>query len=77
MALVQVNPTEEKPKTSALENAAKVLGVLNNLGNMAAGGYEAFVNRPQELAKMSNITEAQKHKFFLEGTKKPEELGLF
>lgn len=43
MALSQIQPQEEKQKgPSALENAAKVLGILTNIGSVGFQAREAF-----------------------------------
>lgn len=44
LAVEQPGPSQKDP--TALENAAKVLGIISSLGSVAGSGYNAFVTAP-------------------------------
>jgi len=49
MAMLSVEqPAEKQKEPSALENAARVLGVLGTVAGAASGTYDTFVNKPAQ-----------------------------
>lgn len=55
-------PQGNAPKTSALENAAKVLGIVSSVGQAASSGYNAFVNTPAQIDLQKQNLDAAKGK---------------
>jgi len=69
MANTSINPVEEKEKKpSALENAAKILGIVVQAGSLGAGAYDMF-NKPKTPAPTTGVD-------FTMPKKKPLTLGL-
>jgi hypothetical protein len=55
----QPNGQKEKDPTT-LENAAKVLGILTNVGSLGTNSYDTFVNKPNQTIAIENRTAAIK-----------------
>lgn len=65
MALSQVQPQQEKEKgPSALENAAKALGILGTIGGLGIQGYQAA--NPTPAASTNIIIGKPKDPFYLD-----------
>lgn len=61
MSMLSVNqPMSNAPHTSALENAAKVLGIVTSLGSLGAQGYNSLVTAPQQAQAAQTSANAMK-----------------
>ena len=53
-------PQPDQKGPSALDNAAKVLGIVTSLGNLGATGYNSLVTAPAQAAAAQTNADAMK-----------------